>query len=1068
MKNRISLLLLMLLAVCTAQAVTVSGTIVDETDFPLPGTSVVVTGTTQGTVTDMDGNFSLNVDDAATKTITISSIGFETQVISLADKTEGIQVKLKDENISLNEVVAVGYGTVKKKDITGSVATVSADQLVAVPVASATEALQGKMAGVQITTTEGSPDADINIRVRGGGSITGDNTPLLIVDGFPVETIADIPSSDIEDISVLKDASSTAIYGSRGANGVILVTTKGGSEGKVAVSYNCYYSWKKIEKTLDVLDPYDYAKWQYELAMLAKGEDDTYVKYFGNYEDMDLYQGVKGNDWQDLTFGRVGHTWNQNFSITGGADKVKYTASYNHMDDKAIMEESKFQRHNAQLKLQMKPFKPIGIDGSVRFAKTKIYGGGANETTSTLDSDKRLKYSLLYTPIPLKDLGSESGDDDDDSSLGNLYNPIEAIYDNDRVKDRMTLNLAGALTIEIIKNLKLKGEFGYDRYTQEDKRFWGTTTYYAQQNVMEGTTGQPAIRIVNTTRNTVRSTNTLSYDFKKVLNQNNHLNLLIGEEWICKREQEMTSEVHGFPLNFTSNDAWNLSTQGTPYNVDNYYSPDDKLFSLFGRANYDYKDKYLVSFTYRADQSSKFTSGNQWGYFPSGAIAWRISGEGFMEGTTHILSDLKLRVSMGTAGNNNIPTGQTKQEYEGAKTTYVNNVSTVLNPSKTMANPDLKWETTITRNIGLDYTFLNGKVNGNFELYWNTTKDLLIEFPVAGTGYDTQYRNMGKTENKGFEAQINWTIIEREKWGISLNANVGINRNKIKSLGIMEDFGAETRWASSDIGNDFWVAKGGRVGQLYGYQSDGRYEVSDFTGYDGKSWILKEGVADCSSIVGSSSSLRPGMMKLKDTNGDGEITPDDRSIIGDTNPKATGGFAINANFFGFDFAANFTWSAGNDVYNANKLEGTLSWKYQYRNMLDIMEDGKRWTNLMADGSICNDPATLESMNKNTSMWSPFTAESGKMVFTDWAVEKGSFFRLSTLTLGYTINKELTQRWHIQTFRIYVTGQNLFCATGYSGYDPEVSTIRKTNLTPGVDYSAYPKSRSFVVGLNLNF
>ena len=437
-----------------------------------------------------------------------------------------------------------------------------------------------------------------------------------------------------------------------------------------------------------------------------------------------------------------------------------------------------------------------------------------------------------------------------------------------------------------------------------------------------------------------------------------------------------------------------------------------------------------------------------------------------MEGTKNWLDDLKLRLSYGTAGNNNIPSGQMVQTYQNSTTSWINGFTNYWAPSKTMANPDLKWETTITRNIGLDFTVLGGKLNGTVEAYLNTTKDLLIQFPVGGTGYDNQYRNMGKTENKGLEATINWTAIDKKDFGLSFSANIGFNKNKIKDLGIMNDFGQATEWASTEIGYDYWIAKGGSVGQMYGYRSDGRYEVSDFTGYDeaSKSWILKEGVADASSVVGK---LRPGSMKLKNLNGseDNIVDANDREIIGDANPVHTGGFSINARAYGFDLSANFNWSVGNDVYNANKIEFTQTGKYQYRNMISDMADGKRWTNLNEDGTLCNDPAKLAAMNANTTMWSPMT---DRMVFSDWAVEDGSFLRLNTLTLGYTIPKAITNKARIQNLRFYVTAYNVFCLTSYSGYDPEVSAMRKTNLTPGVDYSAYPKSRQFVVGVNLNF
>lgn len=476
----------------SAQNVTVKGTVKDNTGETVIGASVVEKGnTTNGAITDLDGNFTLTVPSDAT--LVFSYIGMKTQEVAVKGRTI-LNITMDDDSQALEEVVVIGYGSVRRKDLTGSVATVDADVLTAVPVASATEALTGKMAGVQITTTEGSPDAEMKIRVRGGGSITGDNSPLFIVDGFPVESISDIPASEIEDITVLKDASSTAIYGSRGANGVILVTTKSGKEGKVSVSYNAYYSWKKIANTMDVLDPYDYAKWQYELALL-KDDLTSYEQYFGKYEDMDMYQNIPYNDWQDLTFGRTGHTFNHNLNISGGTERIRYSFSYAHMNDKAIMEGSNYKRDNFSLKLNTKPTKNTTLDFSIRYSETDIRGGGANETSSTLDTDKRLKYSVIYTPIPLANLDESAGSADDD--LGNLYHPITAIWDNDRMKERKTLNMNGSFGWEIFKNFKVKTEFGYDDYRNNDQRFWGTTTYYIKNTPAAANQGHPAIRINN-------------------------------------------------------------------------------------------------------------------------------------------------------------------------------------------------------------------------------------------------------------------------------------------------------------------------------------------------------------------------------------------------------------------------------------------------------------------------------------------------------------------------------------------------------------------------------------------
>ena len=1065
---RLALLVLFTLICGSLSAQTIKGNVKDSNGEPVIGATVLEKGTkNNATVTDIDGNFSIKL--TGNNPLQISYIGMKTKTVETAGKST-INVKLEDETTNLEDLVVIGYGSVRRKDLTGSVATVNSEALAAVPVASVTEALTGKMAGVQITTTEGSPDADVKIRVRGGGSITQSNDPLLIVDGFPVESISDIPATDIEDITVLKDASSTAIYGSRGANGVILVTTKNGKSGKVNVSYNAYYSWKKVAKKMDVLSPYDYAKWQYELALL-KNENDlsSYTDYFGNYEDMDLYRNVEANDWQDIVYGRTGNTFNHNVNITGGTETVKYAFSYAHMNDKAIQIGSNYKRDNFSLKLNTKPTKNTTLDFQARYSDTDIRGGGANDATGVYDSDKRLKYAVIYTPIPLANLDESAGTDDD---FGNLYNPVESQYDNDRKKERKTLNFAGAFGWEVFKNFKIRTEFGYDDYNQYDQRFWGTTTYYVKNVPASGNQNKPAIRLTDTNRHRFRNSNTISYDFSKLIKNTDHsLNFMVGHEYIITKERENMNEVHGFPEDYTAEQAWKLSSQGTPYTIDDNYSADDKLLSFFGRVNYNFKDRYLLTATFRADASSKFSEENRWGYFPSAAVAWRISSEPFMKSTQNWLDDLKLRLSYGTAGNNNIPTGQLSQMYESKATSWINGFTQYWAPSKIMANPDLKWETTITRNIGLDFTLFKGKLSGSIEAYLNTTKDLLIQFPVAGTGYDTQYRNMGETENRGVEFSFTWHAIDKKNWGIDLYGNLGVNKSEIKSLGSMQDFGKNTAWASTEIGQDYWIAVGGQVGEIRGYQLAGRYEVSDFEGYDAatKTWKLKEGVPDASPIIGT---VRPGSIKLVDQPteeggvGNGVIGDEDNVIIGNVNPDVYGGFGLNAHAYGFDLSANFNFSIGNQVYNANKIEYTSTSKYQYRNMIDIMADGKRWTNLDPEtGMLCNDPVRLAELNANTTMWSPYMS---KFVLTDWAVEDASFLRLNTLTLGYTLPQSLTKRVGINSLRFYCTAYNVFTITGYSGYDPESDCIRKDALTPGVDYSGYPRSRSFVIGLNLNF
>lgn len=1049
-------LTVMSVSVLFAQNRQITGTVKDDTGEPLPGVGVSVKGSTVGTQTNVDGKFTLSVPGSGT--LVFKYIGFKTKEMPIGNQST-FNVVLEEEATMLNEVVAIGYGTVQKKDLTGAVASVNAETIAAAPVSSALEAIQGRVAGVNISSTEGSPDAAMTVRVRGGGSITGDNSPLYIVDGFPVNSITDIAPQDIESIDVLKDASSTAIYGSRGANGVVLVTTKNSKTGKTNISFNAFTGVKNLAKKLDVLAPYDYALWQYERSLLANKPTD-YTKYFGNYQDIDLYKEVQPNDWQEIVFGRNGSTYNQNLNISGGGEKTKFSVSHSLIKDKAIMLLSDYERQNVNFKLNHKLYNNLTLDLGGRYSDTKINGGGTNEQKEVSSADSRLKYAMIYPPFAISGLTNSTDTDDD----FNLYNPVVALSDNDQYIKRKTYNLNGALTYQIVSNLKLRSEIGYDNYRNDQDRFYGNTTYYVKNIPTSENKEHPAIIFTNTQRNTIRNTNTLSYDFKKLLNKNHSLNALVGQEFIKTEEGVLTTAVHGFPTTFNFDNARKLSTQGKAYSIDNNMAPDDKLLSFFSRVNYDYQGKYLVSATFRADGSSKFSEGNRWGYFPSVSAGWRVSQESFMESTKSWLADLKLRASYGAAGNNNIPSGQMVQSFQSSTTSWVNGTTNYWAPSKTMANPDLKWETTITRNIGLDFSLFNTKINGTVDAYLNRTKDLLIQFPVPGTGYDYQYRNLGETENKGLEFSLNWSAIRKKNFDLTVNANLNMNRNKIISLGSVKNITGTSNWASSEIGPDYLVQEGASIGRIYGYISDGRYEVSDFNGYIGGKWVLKDGLGNATSSD-VLDNIRPGSIKIKDISGNGKIDAEDKVIIGNTNPLHTGGFSLTSRIFDFDLGTYFNWSYGNDVYNANKIEYTSTSKYNSRNMLSTMGSGERWTNLRPDGTISNDPAELETMNSNTTMWSPYMK---KFALTSWAIEDGSFLRLSTFTVGYTLPASISSRLKMQKVRVYASGYNLWLWTNYTGFDPEVSTRRNTPLTPGVDYSAYPRSKSYVFGLNVSF
>ncbi|MBX2898460.1 MAG: TonB-dependent receptor [Cyclobacteriaceae bacterium] len=1069
-KIRIALALLCMLAsgfVVHAQSKTVTGTVVEENGSVLPGVSVLEKGTTNGTVTDVNGRFTIQVAPGAT--LVISFVGMKTAEVEVGSQTN-LAVTLEANVSELEEVVVVGYGATKKSDLTGSVVQVSGNDLRKMPVSTIAESLTGRLAGVRVTATEGSPDAEINIRVRGGTSLSQDNNPLYIVDGFPVNSISDISPSDIETITVLKDASSTAIYGSRGANGVVLITTKGGgSDGKVTVNYNTFAGVKKIAKTLDVLSPEDYVKWQYEYALLRDNLS-SYENYFGSYNDSDLYAGLKGNNWQRQIYGRTGTVFSNDLSVRGGTDKFNYSMNYARFQEKAIMIGSDFVRDNITVRLNNKPNKKVSLGFTLRYANTVIDGGGANEQNEVSSADSRLKHSVGYAPIPIPGITS-GADDTDEQTAGDLVNPITATWDNNRYQQRRNYNIGGSFGWKILDNLQLKIEGGLDTYNYLDNRFYGLTTYFVGNRPAAANQNHPAVILRDRKEFRLRNTNTLNYDFKGILSSDHNLNLLVGQEVLTKEVNRVTSEIHGFPKFFNSDKAFRLTNQGIPISVENYYEPDEKLLSFFTRVNYIFKNRYVLEGVYRADGSSKFMGDNVWGYFPSVSGAWKISEENFMKGSSNWINDLKVRTSYGIAGNNNIPVGQTLTMFESRTNTWMNGFDNYWSASTIMANPNLKWETTYTRNLGLDFSLLKGRIYGTVEYYHNNTKDLLLEFPTPGTGYTSQYRNIGETENKGWDVALSYIVLDHKNYGLTVSINTNFNRNKIVSLGELEAItaGTNSNWASTQIGRDFDVRVGGSLGAMYGYLNDGRYEVSDFEGYNSSTgrWILKSDVADASGVVGSGvGNARPGMMKLKDMNGDGIVNQDDQRVIGNYNPKHSGGFTLTGYAFGFDLTAAFNYTYGNQIYNANKIEfTTANLNNQYRNLSSIMADGVRWTNVNAAGQLVTDPTELAALNTNTTMWSPYM---NRYVFSDWAVENGSFLRLNTLTLGYTLPESLATKAHLRNLRIYTTGYNVWLLTNYSGFDPEVSTRRRTPYTPGVDYSAYPRSRQVVMGLSFNF
>ena len=1048
------------------QAQNVSGTVKDANGEPVIGAFVLVQGTNTGTSTDIDGNYVINVSDPSKDVLEFSMIGMGTQTIPVNGQAV-INVTLNDDENFLDEVVVVGYATVKRRDLLGSVSSINSDKLVEQPVTTVGQALAGKMAGVSVTTTEGDPDADIKIRVRGGASITQDNSPLYIVDGFPVDNINDISSSEIASIDILKDAFSTAIYGSRGANGVVIVTTKNAEKGrKIAVNLNAYYGLKTManKQAIKPMDSENFVKFQYELASVRDNVKDNYVPYFGSFEDIGLYSGLPTNDWVDAVFGNTGQNYSADLSVSGSSENANWKLGYARLGDTAIMMGSSYVRNNLNFKGNFKTSKRTSIDVNVRYSNTEVRGGGSNSfnDTGTTSGNGRLKHAVSFAPIPIK---STIQSVDDEDTQGDNAQPVQSVKDNDTRRTRTSWNANAAFNWNIVDNLNLKIEGGIEDFRQSDDKFYGLTTYYAVNTSSYRDT--PSNQHKETFHKRYRNTNTLNYDFANVIgNPDHNLTVLIGEEMTITKSNVLSQMIENFPTFYDAETAWNFMSSGVSRSSQNVYAADDRMISFFGRVNYDYKHRYSIGATLRGDGSSKFSAGNKWGIFPSAAVSWTISNENWMKGADNV-ELLKLRYSFGTAGNNNIPSGQINKEFSASDAgTWMSLGSTYWMAGKVMNNPDLKWETTYTHNIGLDFSFWKGKLNGSIEVYQNTTKDLLIQFPIPGSGYESQFRNIGSTRNRGAELTLNLPIIQKKDISLNISGNIAYNKNQVIDLGGLDKITSQSYWASSEIGDDYIIQVGQPLGNMYGYRCDGRYEVDDFD-FTGGKWVLKEGVVDCSSVIGATY-LRPGALKLKNIDGsaDNKVTTSDRTVIGNASPDFTGGFSLSGYFYGVDISANFNYMIGNQVYNANKVEFSSSRKFYNRNLSDNMDVSKRWTNIdWATGEMINDPEKLKAVNAGTTMWSPCI---GNAVFTDWAVEDASFLRLQNVTIGYTLPESLTNKAHIRKIRIYVTGTNLFCFTKYSGYDPEVDTRRATPLTPGVDYSAYPRSIGGVAGINLTF
>ena len=1075
------------------------GQVLDSTGEAVIGATVVEKGDPKNAaVTDFDGNFSLTLKNA--KTVVISYIGMVSQEVAAS---QNMKVTLQDDNAALEEVVVIGYTSKARKDLTGSVGSVSGAKLAAVPVTSAAVALQGKVSGVQVTTVDGQPGADVNIRVRGGTSVTQSNEPLYIVDGFQVDNINDIPPTDIASIDILKDASLTAIYGAKGGNGVVVVTTKSAKEGKVQVSFNANLNISHLAKKLDIMNAQDFVNYQYQWHAAA-GTRNSNAKFFrsnfGNPYDLDMYSTLPSHDWQDEVMGETPVNYSANVTIGGGSEKVKFNLSLTNSEDKGIILGSGVRRTNLNVKTNVQISDKLSMQFNPKFTFRRDNGAGGEHigTGGIIDV-------LKYRPTNgLREYGyiDPAYADPNEEELFTYTNPKSDIAINQLIKHTYTYTNGISFDWKPIKGLTLRTEATIGLSWKDQNRFYGALTSTGKSN-----NNLPVGQITDYRGLSYVWTNTASYSFS--VKDTHNWSFLLGQE--IQHSQTTTTYMMNryFPRNFTAREAWNNMKFGNPFQSETELSTSDRTASFFGQANYNYKHRYLLSATFRADGSTKFAPGYQWGYFPSISGAWVISEEPFMKDVEWI-SQLKLRAAFGLAGNNRINSDMWRILYNinstggpgfGEQTQYGEKYYG-NNGGATFSNEEIKWETTITRNLAADISLFNGRVTITPEVYWNTTRDLLYKSDLDPTlGYTNQQQNIGQVTNKGIEFSISGDILQGKDYVLSANINFGLNKKKIDKLNGTDDviWDQNNRWKSSY--NDYCLKVGDEVGLIYGFVYDGLYQFDEFyfdplNNYQAVPWgsaaadngtssncaPREDGyVTVINDISGSSNSgiaTLPGKIKFKDLDGDGRITENDRTVIGNTNPKIQGGFGLSGQWKDFDFTANFTYMLDFDINNATAytLSASESNKNNFYNVLKEFRNGWQYNDI--DGSITGTKGDIlykiyyvddcvnlyKNANQGRDLWNP--TDVTKKITHSYFIEDGSFLRCSDITVGYTLPKNLIQKVGLTKARFYVSASNLFILTSYSGYDPEVDI--QTGLTCGMDYNRYPRARSFVFGTNITF
>lgn len=979
----------------------------------------------------------------------------------------------KTDTKDIEEVVVIGYGKVKKSDLTGSVSSVSAKELAATPAMNALQALQGRAAGLNIVTAGGAPGATANVTIRGGASITQGTEPLYIVDGFQLDNALNIINpNDIESIDVLKGASAIAIYGARGSNGIIVIKTKTGKKGRVTINYNSFMAFDMLSKKLDMVSNAEqYVKYQYEIAQL-QGKTTQWSNVFDNSLGIDSpgfytgafsrinsrYGSASALDWQEKMLGGTGITQNHNVSVSAGTDKTQTFISYNYNKQEGLLQNFSETRNSLRANINSELYKGIRLDFSSMFTSNSTNGGGAYSGMKKILLQP-ITGGTLFTQDQLFNTQTFPDYSSLDSSFDTENPYIETAASTSNRRARTFLANVG-LEFDLLKNFTFRTAGSYNWTNTKSTSFSDKNSRaFLTDPINTGINGS----IGNSEAYRYQITNTLTYN--KKLGEKHTITGLLGNEIIYQETESNNMRLIRFPsiLNYGLDEISNATVADKDADRSSL-----SLLSYFARVNYNYDNRYLLTGTVRRDGSSKFGPDNKYGVFPSVAAAWRVSQEGFWKNSKieNYINDLKFRFEYGIVGNNSIPNNVFRTNVVGTDYPTNNTIGNLaLVTSSVLGNRMVQWEEMKSTNVGVDLALFNNRIKLTSEWYNNNVSGMLLETVLpASTGYSRQFKNIGSMKNTGMEFTLNSVNLKSESFRWSTDANIGFNKSKVLSL----DEGRTFR--NFSVGSNragmvtYYATVGEELGDMYGYVYQGIYTTADFTQAPNGTLTLNPGV-----VKPASGTPKPGDIKFAADNEAGDQFTRKLVKIGNGTPDFIGGITNNFSYKGFDLAVFMKFSVGGDVYNATKH--SMSPYALFQNVPSEFGDHYYHVVDPITGQAATSLVRLKELNPNedSSLWSLGTTNSSYITYpSSYYVEDGSYLRIAMVTLGYSFPKEFLNTVRLSNARIYATVNNLATITGYSGFDPEVSAASGVTVTPGYDNSSFPRSRSYVLGINLTF